>query len=436
MKLKWLDKLTQKSSSGDNEFITSGSGCDYLYPSASTDPYSLLRQNKNYVYACANKISQYISSIPIHLYYYTESPKSLILHNHPVHKNLKKQINKEVTNSITQKAKELVEITEDHILLDLILHPSHNMGYPDWIGLIAHYLILMGNCLLEIVRDGEQIVELKILKWENVIPRIQDERIISYQYQPQYGNPRVLIPEQVIHLRQYCPGSTIIGVGNAEKCADSAALYNYYDAYQIALSRNYGMPGVAINVKNKVSNKEEASKMAQEFMNKFSRRNVGRPLVSFGDIDITSLATTPKEMEYKIGREWCLKTIAATMGVPEDLVSTDDSNRASSITAINQFYEITIFPLLTRILETINCNLVKEYYDSNSFYFYDRSEVISDDPATQATIYNSYVSSGVMTINEVRSRLGMEAIEEPIKEPIKELDNTDNTDKTDKTSGE
>jgi HK97 family phage portal protein len=409
--MKFLNKFIKKSSVVNSE-LDFATGQYYMQADNSLSPLNLIANNKGYVFACISKICQYLASVPVKVYTYTDSPNSLIVGNKAVTKAFKANIKK--NNRIVKKELDTVEITElDHPLYKLIMNPQDGVSYSDWVNLIASYLLVTGNALLEIVKDGEQIKELKVLKWEHIYPYIQDGKVIRYDYTPPNDISQSLKPEQVIHLKQMSAGSLILGKGNLEQCLDSAVLLNYFDQLQINLSKNYAMPGMAITVGTKVSNADEAKKITDDFKRKFGCSNVGKPIVLFGnEIGIQKLNITPTEMQLNETIATHIKKIAATIGVPYDLVDTSNSNRASSITAINSFYQITILPMLNKILEEINSKIVAVYYDENSFYYYDESDVISDDPKEQSIVYNSYLSSGVLTINEVRNKLGLEPLEQ------------------------
>jgi HK97 family phage portal protein len=391
---------------GDVDF-----GCDYVDRYTDTSPANIIRKNTNFVNACLNKISQYIGSVPVHTYFYTKQTKRLVTANKALSKAQKSKL--ATSASIKQKGMDIVEITDiEHPLVTLIQKPCQDYSYPEWIGLISKYLCSMGNCLLEIQKEGETIIGLKPLQWEYIYPQVIQGKINSYSYTNPNDVQQVYKPEQVIHLRLRDIGNTLIGRGLVEACIDSANLFSHYDKYQIALANNYGMPSVALNVNGKYNNKEEAERMAANYQRKFAKGNNGKPIITFGeDVKITALNVSPRDMDFKEGRNWAKKTICATLGVPEDLVDVADSNRASSVTAISSFLNLTILPLLTKILEQINTQVVEQYFDENAFYFHDPSEVIEKDASQQATILNSYVDSGVMSKDEARERLGLETVE-------------------------
>lgn len=416
--MSWFNKFKKKSTNNDRERGWGIGVGQQICANVDKSPKGLVNRNTNFVYACGEKISQYISSVPIHLYYETTANKTPLVTKHvKVPEHLKKQ-HKLDTRIYTKTNSEIVEITE-HPILDLINHPAKDISWSDWVGLCATYLKICGNFLCEIVLDGDKIVALEPLKWECVEPLVDNitGKITQYRYSPQERTPCIYCPESVIHIMTREPGNLITGKGALEGCINSAVLWDYYDSYQIVLAQNNGTPGAHIKVLGKIS-KEQADDIISEFKRKFSGMQQGNPMVTVGpEVEITNLSIPPKDMEYKEGRNWAKKTICATMGVPEDLVDVQDSNRASSQVAIQSFIQITIYPLLSKILESINTSLVKEYYDTDAYLSYDNQEIMDKNPKEQSVIINSYVNSGIMTVNEARDILDLEPVE-PVNTPM------------------
>ena len=403
--MSWIKNLLKKSANNGG-FNTISYGCNYIYPNGNTSPSELIRQNKGYVYACNQKLTQYLSSIPIHLYTSTSSRKSLIIDNKPTPIHQAKHLRKVIKKSLN---KDIVEI-EAHPVLDLLNKPTDNMSYNSWIAFIQSYISLMGNALVEIVKEGNTIKALEPILWESIDPIINNTngKISSYRYSPQWGGSKQLLPDNVIHFQNLLPGSTTIGQGNLEACINEAQMVMWANNQQMTLSRNYAIPGVHVNVKSQVSNKEEAEKLARDFMNKFGGQSAGKPIVTFGDgVDVKAIGISPKDMEYQNLRDYAKRVICACWGIPIDLIDTDNSNRASSVTAINSFLRITIYPLLTKILEELN-NKVVSTFDESLFIWYDPLEIMEVDQKLQADVINSYVASGVISTQEARVILNYE----------------------------
>jgi HK97 family phage portal protein len=413
MNIKNLFSKIEKKSGCDalnhSDYIDIAGGYTYIN-SSENNCVNGVAYNTNYVYACVKKIEQYISAIPLHLYYWTSDSTKMLTPHKIISKNFKKTIQNDPR--ITKKSyMEMVEI-EESPEIKLLQYPAENMSYVDWIGMIASYLLLSGNALLEIIKEGDKIKFLNPLKWEHITVNIVQGRIISYTSSDPNTNIRTFTPNQVIHIRLFAPGHILLGKSNLSACIDSVQLYQYYDQYQLTLAKNYAMPGVNVNIKNKIGNEDEAKSIADKFMLKFSRCNNGKPLVTFGDIEVKPMSMAPKDMEYAEGRRAAVKAICAAFGVPFDLLDTESSNRASSQTAINQFKQITIYPLLGKILDQINSQITNIYFDSDSFIWFDPMETQDSDPVAQSAVLKTYIDSGIMTVNECRSILGMESVEQ------------------------
>lgn len=406
-KVSKVSKVTKKSANLSNHSYIS-LGCNYvegIYADTSTAPAQLLTHNKDFVYACNNKIAQYLASVPIHLYAIVPQGQKIWNAHKAINKDQFKLLTKKFNTDTNQEINEIIE----HPLITLLKNPNPNQSYMDFIQLIQSYLGLMGNCLITINEENNEIKELNVEPWEDIFVQTNTFGNKIEFYRNNITN-QVFQPEQVLHIRNYTAGNTLIGKGNLEACINSSTLNSYYDAYQITLAKNYGMPGAQINVKNKISNREEAEKVASEFQRKYGGKNIGKPIVTFGDVDVKTLNVSPKDMDNKEGRNWSKKTICAAFGVPEDLVDVSDSNRASSVTAQNSFLQNTVFPILDKILGQINTRITNTYSDG-IYLSYDPSEVIEKDPQLQAQVLNSYVASGVLTINECRKILGYDEID-------------------------
>lgn len=417
---EWLGKIRGKSAYG-NSYNTSSLGSFGGIIRAignsgvhkDTTPKGLVEHSNNYIYACTQKISQYISSVPIHAYYSANQPPTITRH-----KNIDKNLTNthKLNNKINVKNENIYEITDkEHPIVEFLNSPAPQMSWSDWISLCASYLTITGNFLCEIITDGEKVLGLQPLQWEHievVIDR-QTGKISQYKYTPHDQVPVTYDPEAVIHIVKRYPGNITTGKGAMEACIGSSTLFEYFDNFQIALSNNYGRPSFHINAKVSQNNKEQATELAKEWQRKYTLDNVGTPVITFGDdVQITELSMNPKDMEYSAGRESCKKTISAVLGVPIDLLDSSNSNRATSVVALNSFYNVTIFPLLSSILEAINTEFIEKYYDQDAYVYYDPNESLKQDPVQQASVLNGYVSSGIMTVNEAREVLGMEPLKD------------------------
>lgn len=325
------------------------------------------------------------------------------------HKAASKMVVKEFTR--TNKAVELVELTS-HPLVDMLSSPTKNVSWPELVGLSIGYMSVTGNAFSEILRSsaGKPIGLTPLMSECVELVLNQDGTIKEYRYVPPNGAMRMIPAKNMFAAKLTFVGSTGVGHGMLECCLKEATLLNSITDQTIAQVNNGCTPSLAVAVKGKIpGTQKEAEAMAEAFMRKFGQRRQGRPMVSFGEVDVKPVGNSPRDMEYDEARAYLKSSVAAAFGVPYDLIATDSSNRATATVALESFSRNTIMPLIGSFYEQFNQQVASEY-GSKVWIWYDPKEVLAVDPVEQATVLNSYIGSGVMTVPEVRAILGLDVV--------------------------
>jgi len=148
----------------------------------------------------------------------------------------------------------------------------------------------------------------------------------------------------------------------------------------------------------------------------------GRPhrTLFFGDDHkVTSLNLNNRDMEWLEGQNFYMKLVMATYHVTSDeLGFTDTSNRSVGVTQSRVFVRKAIKPLLRKLEELFNTNVIPEFYDDVpevqfKFHYIDEFEKKLERENEIIDLKN-----GVITINEVRAQRGLDEVEwgdEPYK---------------------
>ena len=412
----------------------------------TNDPRSLMGLYNGYAYACGQKIANFVSAVPVHLYklvpagtrpkytpYREVSGKTLMAWNNPENRVAQKMLASmpaKVKNTITgydivdingrksvmlyKQGVEVVEIT-DHPLLNLLHRPNNTMSWPDFIGTVISYFAVLGNCyLLPAFNNEQQIVRLKTLLSEYMwLMTDGDGTVTQFQYYPasQEWHTHFYDPREIIHLMTPSAGSTICGRGWLEAVQKECRLIEESNNHLISLANNMGQPGAIITIHGKAGSEKERETVIQKFMQKFTQMKRGKPLVNFTNgpedkIDVMPSGLNPKEMAYTENLPWLRSAVCAAAGVPEDLIHSGHSNRSSSQTAMAGFLSYTVCPHLNSILEQFNHRLTPAY-DDDVFLAYDPNEIMKDDPVIQSTVLKTYVQAGIMTPNEARESISL-----------------------------
>jgi HK97 family phage portal protein len=372
---------------------------------ASNHPVDLMCLNRGLAYSCNNLISRYVSSIPLRLYYVnSKGQKEFVV---PHNKSLSKQVTKEINRVAKQKQlAEIVEITK-HPMLDLIEQPSSEYDISEFLTIISSYIGIIGNAYAEIIRDGKSIKEINPLRSEYVEVELNDqERITGYLYNPPYAKSRKIALLDMLHFRSSSAGSTCVGYGWMEAAQYSIRLSIEMDVHCTSLANNLGQPGQLVNLKGNFESQEQADAATKNFQEKFGRSNRGKALVTTGDVSVIPLTVSIKDMVYDEQFKRLLTTICSAASVPEDLITSQNANRASSTQATTHFLSYTILPILNVILNAINKQITSEF-DEKLYVWYDPSDVVQEDEAVSTKNAIDLVSAGIITIEEARNRLGI-----------------------------
>jgi len=329
------------------------------------------------------------------------------------------RIKRESKSLIVKQAPNLVEIT-DHPVYDVLNNVNDgDLNYFDGMDLTAQYLGMIGNCFWAIERGGNGLpVGIKVLPSEYTCVTLSDDmkvtgyRVFNGIYQKDYP------PEDVIHFKNVSPGlfwqwnnalvTGLYGMGDAEYVLDEIYLYNSINDYLRALTENNAIPAGIVHYKGGKLDKN-TMKDVQSQWDKVLRtwKRAGKVKVMDMDFEFEPIAMPPKDLEFSEGRKWLRGVIANAFGVPEDLITTENSNKASSSTAIHNYMRFSIKPRLRRIEERLNSHLITQWDDRLFFQF---EECVPSDETLDLQKENQDLASGVITINEVRKGRGLQPV--------------------------
>ena len=118
-----------------------------------------------------------------------------------------------------------------------------------------------------------------------------------------------------------------------------------------------------------------------------------------------NLGFSPKEMEYLQTLRWSLEDVARVYGVPKAMLGDIERvSFANFATARRVFWEDTLVPQMAFYAEALQQMLLPNFGDPSLFVEFDTSEVeaLQENESDKATRRKTYVSGGIMTVNEVR----------------------------------
>lgn len=410
LKSKSVVSTNIETKSVNNQLTGSVSSIYSDFPSSvymPSDSVGVLNYNRGYANACCRVISQAVADLPYYLY--RVAPKN-------GSKYLGKSMSVNDKNFLTKINKSFK--TGDYTLDKIFEHPflqifEDNMtsSVSEFFYLIAAYLTTIGNCYILIERDPRgALSNLKILMSEYMsVKTTSDNVITSYVYQPLLTGAKSVtyLPEDILHIKRLTAGSIIVGKGVLEEALLSVSCSEESKKHLNCLLNNHMTPQNMIIIKNSIKNETEATRIKDKFIEQFSGYNRGRNLVTFGEIDIKPLASNMNDNQVVQINEFVRKEVCSIFGVPNDILNTENGNRATAITAKNNFLKFTVFPMAELICSQITKQLIAKEYDNTFVLNWDNAESLENDPIEQSQLIKNYLDAGIIDVNEARTMLGM-----------------------------
>ena len=263
------------------------------------------------------------------------------------------------------------------------------------------------NLIIDLLIDGNIFVyfdgvHLYQLPARNVDIDTHEKNFVSrYVYQGKLDYS----PEEVIHVKENSFNSIYRGVPRLKPAWRTMQLLGSMRKFQDTFFKNGAVPGLVIKSPNTLSEKIK-ERMLAAWRARYNPNTGGnRPLILDGGLEVDSLTNVSfKELDFQSSIEANERIILEAMGVPPLLL--DSGNNANIRPNHRMYYLETILPIVRKI------NFAFERY-----FGFDLKEDISNIPALQpelrdqASYYSSLVNGRILTPNEAREALRMEALD-------------------------
>jgi HK97 family phage portal protein len=224
------------------------------------------------------------------------------------------------------------------------------------------------------------------------------------------------VPEDIVWMRYFNPLDEYAGLSPVAPLRLSADMG--MDALRANRNNltNDSTPGMFIETTDTPTDDE-----VREFYERWESRfkgveKVRRPVLLSGGMKASNLGFSPKDMEYLQTLRWSLEDVGRVYGVPKPMMGDIERITFSNFqTARKVFWEDTIVPQLRFYQETLQHMLLPNLGNDGLGLFveFDLSVVdaLRETENDKAGRRQVYVSTGIMTINEVRKEMNLPPLE-------------------------
>ena len=330
-----------------------------------------------------------------------------------------------------------VDLAVDHPLKTLLAQPNPMQSYAEFIEALCGFLLISGNGYIESVGPDQMPAKelwilrpdrMQIIPGKNGIPK-------SYRYavNGQYLDFPVDCvngESQILHLKNFHPLNDWYGTSPMEAAAYSIDQHNEASKWNTALLQNAGRPSGALIYNPKEGDHsgltdEQRHQLKSDLESYYQGgQNAGRPLILEGGLDWREMALSPKDMDWRGGKDMAARDIALAFNVPPQLVGVEGSlTYANFEQARLAFYDDAVLPLIDHICQELNGWLVPQFesqFNGNLKIDYDRNAIEALSPRREK-IWERINDADFLTVNEKRHALGFSRIDSPEADQLAEM---------------
>ena len=414
----------------DTAFSTSGARPQLTDETAWSDPYfwgaglsggkpknkaDYIKYFTGWNYICAKRNGQGVAINPLRLYIAkeTKGKEYRTIKTKPVkQEKLKYLYQNQALDPWLTKAEEIEEVT-DHVLLDLMKNVNpYNNSFDLW-ELTVTFQELTGEAYwyLPAAKVGDSRVpqQIWVIPSQFINPKFGKtlDRAIEY-YEYKRGNAEAkLKAEDVIMFTYPNPNNTFTGFSVLRGVADAVYIQHQMNEFETSILENKARIGGVIEETQNVS-RSESDRVKQKIKEDHAGpKKAGKMLYLPGGLKFTKDAMTPEELNFIEGRKVNRTEIMAAHDVPEAIVISESSNRATSEEASYQHAKYGILPRCLRIEEKLNEKLLPRF-DERLFVAYD--DPVPENRELKLQENTEHVKSNIRLINEIREEMGLEPV--------------------------
>lgn len=296
----------------------------------------------------------------------------------------------------------------EHSLKSVLnLKPNSKHNHFNFIKLLIESLLLNGNGYAYIERDDNLNVKaLHLINPDYVTPMPQDNGVVKYLVN---GMAKAVESSDMIHLYFHLDNThrgisvlkyadmTLHGAYNAEKHSD-----NFFKS-------GAGLMGI---LKSSAPMTNEQKKQAAEsWQASITSTQGGGVAILPQGLDFQSISISPEDSQLLDVRKYNVVEIARFFNIsPVKLFDYTNVSYSTLEQTSMSYLQDTILPITQMMEDEFNLKLFKPSEVGKKGVDFDYSVVVATDKKTEAEYYNSLLTNGILSINDIRSRLGYEPI--------------------------
>lgn len=269
-------------------------------------------------------------------------------------------------------------------------------------------LMTTGDAFWVKVRNSSgKVVELWNLR-PDLVTVVSDPTLFvkEYRLRKSDGSEVAFATDDVVHFRNPDPISAYTGMSPLKAAQRRVQTEDFATSYQRDFFLNSARPDAVI--KNTQLSLTDGQK--DDIREGWNRRfrgvgNNSKVAILEGGLEYQQISISQREMDYIESMRMTRDDILAAFKVPKPIIAiTEDVNYANAKTAMAIFLGETIVPIVKRMVEKINEELIAP--DFGEEYFLDFDDPTPSNREQELQVYQNGIANGWLLPNEVRELEG------------------------------
>jgi HK97 family phage portal protein len=225
-------------------------------------------------------------------------------------------------------------------------------------------------------------------------------------------------PEEIIHFPTWNPFDPVRGLSEIQPLRDEVSQEFLTSRAMTNLLTNSSIPGGVITVPGDEMSAEDAQAMIERWEAKHKGVNrAGRVAVLGSGATYQRISLTPEEAQSLESRQWNRETILAKLGVPRAaaMLQSEGGTLSGKDTEeqMRSFWQFTLIPEIKYFEDKLQKDFFQRFGLENMRGEFDLDS-IAELQVNDEEMHNRLrmdVQAGLLTINEAREQMGMDAVE-------------------------
>lgn len=288
-----------------------------------------------------------------------------------------------------------------HPIAKLLKNPHPRYTEQEFMEFRALCLAVHGNAYaVKHFNGAGDVIQLEpLMPAQTEVRLLNDGSRVFVYYDQVSGATRIYADSTIWHTRLF--GNGMIGLSPLAHAANSLGIA-IASENRVAATMLNGAKPTGILMIDKVLNQAQRDQIRASFKT-LAEGNKDSLVVLEAGMKYEAVSMTPQDIELLSSRRYSAEDIARFMGVPSVLINDTASSTVwgSGIESIIRgWYTLGLRPYFVRIAQTGQKSLLKP--GENASIYFDMDELLRADPTSRATIDQTRVNSGTLTINEAR----------------------------------